>query len=200
MIFPYWYSIFLGSCFIVYFWLLYKSTNDEKLYPNFSIYRDTISEVQDTSMDSSKYINPAFAIIGIALLLFPFYLMQVLPDYTLSKISITILYCNPIGLIILAIWPNFTNKMHYVGAGLAMGGSLLAMILLIYPILQSNIISHIHIVTIVISLIICIPLVYSNLVYGSRAKLFHNPNFWEWMEFFSIQAFFLSLYFNIVFL
>jgi hypothetical protein len=200
MIFPFWYAISLGSCFIVYFWLLYKSINDEKLYPNFSIYRDTISEVQDTSMESSKYINPAFAIIGIALLPFPSYFMQILPDYTLSKISIIILYCNPIGLIILAIWPNFTNKMHYIGAGLAMGGSLLAMILLIYPILQSHIISHIHVVTIVISLIICIPLVYSNLVYGSRAKLFHNPNFWEWMEFFSIQAFILGLYFNFVFL
>lgn len=198
MILPLWYTILLGSCFILYFCLLYKSTSDENLYPNFSIYRDTISEVQDTSMESSKYINSAFAIMGIALLPFPYYVMNVLPEGLITTISIFVLYCNPIGLIILAIWPNFTNNMHYVGASVAMGGSLLAMILLIHPILHSSIISDFLIVIIIFSLLICVPLVYSNLVYGSRAKLIHNPNFWEWIEFFSIQAFIIGLFLNFI--
>jgi hypothetical protein len=198
MILSVWYAILLGICFPVYFGLLIKCMTDKRLYPNFSIYRDTISEVQDTSMETSKYLNPAFALIGLALLPLPYYLMQVLPESTISTISIVVLYCNPIGLLILAIWPNFTNNMHYVGAGVAMGGSLLAMILLIRPILLSTYISDILIIIIIFALFICAPLVYSNAVYGSRAELIHNPNFWEWLEFFTLQAFILGIYINLI--
>jgi hypothetical protein len=198
MILPLWYAIVLGLCFIIFFGLLYKCMTDKRLYPNFSIFRDTISEVQDTSMGSSKYINSAFALMGIVLLPFPYYIMHALPQGLWTTLSTIILYCNPIGLIILSIWPNFTNNMHYIGAGVAMGGSLLSMIFLIQPILLSSIINDILIINIICSLIICIPLVYSNVVSGSRAKIMHNPNFWEWLEFFSLQTFILGLFFNLI--
>ena len=199
MQFPIWYAIILGISFVIFYILLFVCLFSKKLYPGFSIYRDTISEVQDTSMKTSKYINGAFAQFGILMLFFPPYVYQLLPNHFLSFSGCILLYCCPVGLIILSIWPNFTNSMHYIGAGVAMGGSLLSMIFLIYPLITSPFFNVILVIVISISLLVCIPLVYSNVNYGSRANLMHNPNFWEWFEFFMIQIWVLFLYLNLIF-
>ncbi|MBD3353363.1 MAG: DUF998 domain-containing protein [Candidatus Lokiarchaeota archaeon] len=198
MLIPIWYAVLFAVCFIIYFILLVICLTSRKLYPEFSIFRDTISEVQDTSMKTSKYINPAFALIGIVLLPLPVFLLDYMPRAGLTNIAILILYCNPLGLIILSIWPNFTNNMHYIGAGIAMGGTLLAMILLFLPILRSQYISNVILIISIFALIICIPLVYSNVTNGPRSELIHNPNIWEWLEFFTLQLFIIALYLNLV--
>ncbi|MHA1341392.1 MAG: DUF998 domain-containing protein [Promethearchaeota archaeon] len=192
------YLVILGIIFIVFIILLYVCMTNENLYPGFSVFRDTISEVQDTSMGSSKYINSGFALVGLGLLPFPYFFLSVLPSIRLSYAGVICLYLNPIGLIVLAIWPNFTNNMHYVGAGLAMGGTLLAMLLFISPIINSSVIPIVFKVLLTLniffSILICIPLVYSNIANGPRSKLLYNPNIWEWIEFFSILTFIFMIY------
>lgn len=195
---PLWYTILLAVMFPSFLSVLLMCMYYKDLYPGFSVFRDTISEIQDTSTRTSKYINPTFALMGICLMPLPYYFSLILEPGWLTTIGIFVLYCNPLGLLVLAIWPDFTNNMHYVGAGLGMGGTLLAMILLGYPIFISTNATNLLLIPIVIGLLICIPLVYSNVVYGPRSKIMHNPNIWEWLEFYTLQAWTIAIAVNLI--
>ena len=194
---PIWYTIVFSIGFILFLLVLVHVTT--KLYPNFSIFRDTISEVQDTSTASSRWINPAFFVLALILIPFPFYVYSALPWTYLSYLGCIILFSNSVGMFIIAIWPNFVNPMHYIGAGFGLGGTLLSFLVLLVPIFQSVIINKGVFIIMIIALFLCIPLIYSNLKNGPRRILKFNPNFWEWILFFTLQLWFVVMFLNLAF-
>ena len=203
MILPLWYAILFGIGYVLFNIIIIKCIT---LYPNYSILSRIISGLGNTEQKSAKIFNPAILIMGVLLLPFPYYLFQVLPINLISYIGIGTFYSNPIGMVLLGIFPENKEKGHYVAAALGMGGLLLANIILIYPIILSSLNNTIVVITIIM-LIFCVPLVIS-LIKNVRSyepdkrieNLFYNLNFWEWFQFIMLQIWIIAVYINLLFI
>ena len=203
MIFPLWYAILFGVSIISFIIVIIICI---QLYPKYSILTRTISGLGNQEKRSAKLFNFTIAIMGFIMIPFPYYLFQVLLMRPITYIGIGIFFCNPIGLILLGIFPENKEKPHLVAAGLGMGGSLLANLILLYPILLSTL-SIILVVITIIMLIFCVPLTISA-IKNVRSyepdkkveKIIFNLNFWEWIQFIVLQIWIFALYVNLIFI
>ncbi|MFX1297749.1 MAG: DUF998 domain-containing protein [Promethearchaeota archaeon] len=201
MLLPLWYAILLGLGFIIFLILIFYCI---RLYPNYSIFTRTISGLGHPDNKSAKIFNPAIIVMGILLILFPYYVFQVLPAIWLTYVGIGLFFCVPIGLILVGVFPEHKEAGHMVAAALSIGGALLTNIFLFYPILISDL-SIIVTVTNVIVLITCVPLAIAAQKTGSSyvpdqhvEKILHNLNFWEWTQFIVLQTWMFTLYLNLL--
>lgn len=201
MILPLWYAIVLGVSFIVFPLLIFYCT---RLYPNYSIFRRTISGLGLPEKKSARIFNPTISIVGFILIPFPFFLLQALPAHWTTFVGIGSLICNPIGIILVGLFPEHKNVPHMVAAVLAMGGSLVANIFLLYSIQISAFHTIITIISIIL-LIVCIPLTFSFIKTGPSYvpdekidHIYENLNFWEWMQFITLQIWLLAIYLNLI--
>jgi hypothetical membrane protein len=203
MILSLWYAILLGIGIIGFIIIIVICT---RLYPNYSILRRTISGLGHPDYRSAKLFNPTMFIMGFILFPFPFYLIQALPAHWTTIIGIIAFICNPIGLILLGIFPEHKETAHVIAGGLCMGGSIIANIFLLYPILISDLSKIIVVITIIV-LLNCIPLaIAARKTMGTYvpdqpiAKLIYNLNLWEWSQFLLLQLWIIALYINLLFL
>ena len=203
MILPLLYAIVLGAAFIIFNICLFIYT---QIYQDYSMKRNTISDLGGPEAKTRKLFNPTVIIMGIILFPFPFFVYQALPQSNfLSLIGIIIFYCVPVGLIMVGIFPKDKETPHIISALLSFGGLLITNMVLFQPILFSDLNPIIIIITI-IALIIAIPLLIS---FSQRdkyeeeeeiKKLFHNLNIWEWVQFIMLQIWMFSLYINLLIL
>jgi len=144
--------------------------------------------------------------MGVCLLPFPFYLLQALPAIWMSYIGIGFFYCSPVGIILVGIFPEDKEVPHLIAAVLAFGGILIALMLLLYPIFISSL-NKIIVGILIGLLLIAIPLTISQVKTGRSYvpdkridKLIYNINFWEWMQFLSLEVLIFSIFINLLIL
>lgn len=203
MILPVWYAIVFGLALIAFPILLLYCIY---LYPNYSIFTRTISGLGNPDYKSAKIFNPTIFIMGFVLLPFPYFVLQVLPTHWMTTIGIMAFFFNPIGLILVGLFPEHKNIPHMIAATFAMGGILIANIALVYPIFLSDL----SIITVIISsitLFTCWPLFISAIKYTQSYtpdqpidNILFNVNFWEWIQFIVLQTWISVLYINLLFL
>jgi hypothetical membrane protein len=203
MIIPLWYSGILLVAFITFNTSLFIYT---RIYPNYSIKRNTISDLGGPEAKTRKFFNPTVFIMGIILLPFPYFVYQALPQTNiLSLIGIIIFYFVPVGMLLVGLFPKDKETPHVIAALLCFGGLLITNILLFQPILLSNI-NFLVLIISIIALVIAVPLLIS---FSQRdkyedgeeiEKLLHNLNLWEWIAFILLQIWMFSLYINLLFL
>ena len=201
MILPPWYAILFGIGIIVFITIIGICT---RLYPNYSILRRTISGLGHPDYKSAKLFNPTLFFMGILLFPFPLYLLQALPAHWTTTIGIIAFLCNPIGLILLAIFPEHKETGHVIAGGLGMGGLIIANIFLLYPILISDL-STIIVVLTIITLFNCVPLAIAArktlrtyVPDQPIDKLIFNLNLWEWSQFILLQLWIVAIYVNLL--
>ncbi len=202
MILPLWYAILFGIGIIVFITIIVICT---RLYPNYSILRRTISGLGHPDYRSAKLFNPTLSVMGLLLFPFPFYLIQALPIHWTTTIGILAFFCNPIGLILLAIFPEHKETGHVITGGLGMGGLIIANIFLLYPILSD--LSKIIVLIIIITLLNSVPLtIAARKTLGTYVpdqpidKIVFNLNLWEWSQFILLQLWIVAIYINLLFL
>ena len=201
MILPLWYAILFGIGIIAFISIIIICT---RRYPNYSILRRTISGLGLPDYRSAKLFNPAMSLMGILLFPFPFYLIPALPPHWTTTIGIIAFICNPIGLILLGLFPEHKETGHIIAAGLGMGGLIIANIFLIYPILISDLSKIIAVLTI-ITLFNCVPLAIAArktlrtyVPDQPIDKLIFNLNLWEWSQFILLQLWIVAIYINLL--
>lgn len=203
MLLPLWYAIMVGLVFIIFPIILLYCRH---LYPNYSIFTRTISGLGNPEHRSTKIFNIAVITAGIILFLMPYYLFQVLPNHWMTWLGVIFLYHNRVGFILVGVFPEHKETPHIIAAVMGMGGAMLANLLLIYPILLSEL-NNLIVIPSFIALLISIPLLTAlkknmrSYVPDARIdKLLYNLNFWEWMQFIVLQVWSIFIYLNLLIL
>jgi hypothetical membrane protein len=200
---PLWYAILFGIGIILFIIILLICT---RLYPNYSILRRTISGLGNPEYKSAKFFNSAIFSMGILLFPFPYFLFQALPAQWLTYIGIGAFFCNPIGLILLGLFPEHKETGHIIAAGLGMGSLIIANIFLLYPILTSALSKFIVVITVISlmnSVFLAIAARKNAGIYVPDQpveKIIYNLNLWEWLQFILLQTWIVAIYVNLLFL
>jgi hypothetical protein len=142
--------------------------------------------------------------MGILISPLPYFLLQALPPMWMTYIGIGSFFAVPVGMILVGIFNEDKNTGHMTGAVFSFGGALIANIFLLYPVILSPLSSIVSISQILI-LIICVPLFYSFVKHMPSYipdepidKWLYNINLWEWAAFFSLQAWIVAVFINLI--
>lgn len=201
MIIPIPYAIIFGVTYIAFIIVIIICT---QIYPNYSILGRTISGLGNPEHKTARIFNISIIIMGIVYLPFPYFLFLAMPKIILTYIGTFFFFLSPIGMILVGFFPENKEKMHAIAAVLAMGGPLLANLILIYPFLISNLNIIIPIISIIL-LILCVPLCISALKSLQSyepdkkiEKIIFNINLWEWLQFIVLRIWVLAIYINLI--